>query len=205
MAAEGEGSDCSAPDGQVGAGGHDAVNAELSRLAAPHVAEFLPGVKLLQVRSSPATCLKRQAKLHTSGLTQVPEPTHVGQEVWSSGQVFAAFASSCFEAGYWKGKRVLEVGAGLGGVSLALAGLGATVLATDAAEPASVLEGLRRNVEREERVMVVRACCAGRLTSQGAARGLHSNTTARRSDTATTVLASRGRARPGHEPLQTLP
>lgn len=51
---------------------------------------------------------------------------------------------SCFPEGFWKGKRVLELGAGTGLVSIVLAKLGASVTATDQPE---VLENLKSCIE----------------------------------------------------------
>uniref|UniRef100_A0A7S1N0Y0 Calmodulin-lysine N-methyltransferase n=1 Tax=Eutreptiella gymnastica TaxID=73025 RepID=A0A7S1N0Y0_9EUGL len=69
-----------------------------------------------------------------------------GNTLWTSSEELIDFFASSREypEGYFRGRRVLELGAGLGAVGMALGKLGATVVCTDKAES---LDLMRRNVE----------------------------------------------------------
>eukprot|EP00931_Biecheleriopsis_adriatica_P089776 TRINITY_DN63858_c0_g1_i1.p1 TRINITY_DN63858_c0_g1~~TRINITY_DN63858_c0_g1_i1.p1 ORF type:complete len:437 (-),score=91.99 TRINITY_DN63858_c0_g1_i1:86-1396(-) len=76
---------------------------------------------------------------------RVEERIGTGGVVWEAAIVLADYVGRNAEAFSWKGKRVLELGAGTGLVAIALALEGADVCATDG-NP-RVLEGLNANVD----------------------------------------------------------
>ena len=79
-------------------------------------------------------------------MLQDHEEGPVGLLEWSCARSMAAFASTCVPRGYWKGKRVLEVGSGVGTVAAHLASLGAHVVASDTPTQPSVVQTLRQNL-----------------------------------------------------------
>jgi len=66
-----------------------------------------------------------------------------GNTLWTSAEELVAFFDQQYPETFFKGKRVLELGAGLGLVGMSLAKKGARVVATDRGE---VLGLLRRNI-----------------------------------------------------------
>jgi predicted nicotinamide N-methyase len=82
-------------------------------------------------------------------LQQDPNSQHLGTTVWDSSIVLAKFLEANCRKGDFaktrvKGKRVLELGAGMGLGGIAFSLLGASVVLTDVAE---VIPLLKRNVE----------------------------------------------------------
>jgi len=67
----------------------------------------------------------------------------VGFSVWDCAVVLSKFLETSmkeFPLGFWKGKRVIELGSGTGTVGLAIALLGGTVLLTDSIEVQNLIE-----------------------------------------------------------------
>ena len=59
--------------------------------------------------------------------------TVIGSNTFGGAMVLSAHLARCYPAGHWRGKRVLELGAGTGALAAVVAALGAHVVATDRA------------------------------------------------------------------------
>jgi len=70
-------------------------------------------------------------------------PDTIGWTVWDGSLVLSKYLEKNFQEGYFKNKRVIEIGSGCGLVGISAALLGANVVLTDMA---SVLEILQENV-----------------------------------------------------------
>ena len=71
----------------------------------------------------------------------------IGSLTFAGSVVLATHMATCFPPGHWEGKRILELGAGAGLLSLFLGALGATVVTTDRAE---YIELLKLNITLNE-------------------------------------------------------